>query len=399
MRPGWGGDEPRYWLMAQNLLHGGFADAQTRLFWNGPGYPLTLLPWAAAQAPLWLPRCVNAFWLTLAAFGAWRWFLLLRLPRPRLQVALLSLYLMAHGSLGHRLMSEPLAIALVSLIAWALASACHPQAAASGMGGKSMAWCGFGLALGYLAMTKVFYGYVLLLGFGSAWLGYGILPGRRKWIAPALAMTLALAVCLPYLAYTQAVTGRFPYWGNSGGAQLYGLTLGDERFRGDWLNSDAVIADPGFYGEISAFYAAIDTLGFVAQDDSLKAAALRNIRRHPAKVIRNWRANINRLVLGYPVTDYPGHSPELSTGNRSLIQGLWLYALVSGCLLFLWRRRFPPLGLALPLGFAVVSTFGLTFVSAEPRMVFPLLPIFYGAIAYAWHRGLCQNIDIPTHAG
>jgi hypothetical protein len=36
------------------------------------------------------------------------------------------------------------------------------------------------------------------------------------------------------------------------------------------------------------------------RDDAFKAQALRNIAAHPAKYLRNWLANVGRLLFSYP---------------------------------------------------------------------------------------------------
>ncbi len=397
-RPDLSGDEPRFWLMAENLTRGGFASQETRLLWNGPGYPLTLWPWFYAHAsPLW-PRLVNALWMSVGAFAAWQWFRDWKLPRPALQAFFLSLYLLFHGSLSDRLMSEPLAAALVTLVACFLQRTLAPIPVASNSKFQRAAWVvATALVLAWLLLTKVFFAYAALVALLMA-LGLWAFQGLgKKAECPAsnlvAILILAFLFCSPYLLYTQKLTGRFFYWANSGGAQLYCLTLPEPRFLGDWLNSDAVLQNPEFFGDQSRFYARLDSLDYVTQDDSLKAAAWRNIREHPAKVFQNWRANVNRLVFGQPLTAYPGGSLELKTGNRSFVQALWFYAGLPA-LVWIWLRRRKGNGRSLPPGwiplalFSGISLFGLTLLSTEPRMVFPLLPVLYGCIAWIFQRGV-----------
>jgi hypothetical protein len=401
------GDEPRYWLMAQHLIHGTFASRETRLLWNGPGYPMSLIPWVSLELPYIFPRSINALWMSLAAFASWKWFSILGLPRPTLQAGLLSLYLLLHGSLSDRLMSEPMAVALVALGAWATTRVIELE---SPLGKGQQLWR-FLLAAAVwaaLALTKVFFAYVLTSGFflaTTAWL-FTVCKKKyrnKKWNRdnlyngnpignpPAFATSstvmiaaLALSFCLPYLLYTWQLTGRLFYWGNSGGAQLYCLSLPETQFLGDWQNSDAVIQNPEFYGQHAAFYAALDTLDFVTQDDRLKAAAMQNFRKYPEKAFTNWRANVNRMILGQPISNYPGNSQELKSGNRAIFQGMWFYACLLAILAVFYRRgiRLPP-SLYLLSSFALISVLGLSLLSSEPRLVFPLIPIFYGVVAYS----------------
>ena len=56
----------RYLLNARHLLDGYFAGPDTLMFWNGPGYPLFLLPFVALGIPMALARLANAVFLYLA---------------------------------------------------------------------------------------------------------------------------------------------------------------------------------------------------------------------------------------------------------------------------------------------------------------------------------------------
>ena len=57
------GDAPRYLQFADNLLHGFYSDPQNINLWNGPGYPLILVPFVALKQPLWVIATANAFFM------------------------------------------------------------------------------------------------------------------------------------------------------------------------------------------------------------------------------------------------------------------------------------------------------------------------------------------------
>lgn len=54
------GDESRYAAYAENLSHGFHAAQTASSFWNGPGYPLLLVPFAAFHVPWLAAKLLNA---------------------------------------------------------------------------------------------------------------------------------------------------------------------------------------------------------------------------------------------------------------------------------------------------------------------------------------------------
>jgi len=283
-------------------------------------------------------------------------------------------FLLLHQSLIDMLMTEGLSAYLVCGAAYHFLRSVREPATATRQAVLA------GLHLGYLALTKVFFGYALtagLLASGAWWAwrrrhgdGRAALAARQG----ALACALALAVCLPYLAYTFALTGRAFFWSNSGGAQLYSMTLNDGELFGDWLNFDALLLHAPASEEQARFHRALAGMDPVTRDRALMAAAVRNIEAHPWIYVRNWRSNVNRMVFGFPVARYPG-AETVATGNRSFVYALPFYVLLLAAWPA-WKRR----SLVAPevqacFGFAVLSLAGLSLLSAFPRMVFPLLPL------------------------
>jgi hypothetical protein len=55
----------RYIQNARNLMHGFFASPDTLMFWNGPGYPIFLVPFLALKLPLKLAYAANAVFMYL----------------------------------------------------------------------------------------------------------------------------------------------------------------------------------------------------------------------------------------------------------------------------------------------------------------------------------------------
>lgn len=394
-------DEGRYFQGALNILRGYLASEETLFLWNGPGYPLYLAAYVGLGLPLLAAKAGNALLLFLALVrfhGALR---LVGAERGSLQVTYaLGVCLFLHGALMEMLMTECLSAYLVCGAAYHYLRSIHRPERPGVHAGLA------GLHLGYLALTKVFFGYAVtfgLLASGAWWLwsrmrgGTGAPHAGTAEIAGAanasgtagktaastqsparqgaVVCGLALALCIPYLGYTYRLTGKPFFWSNSGGSQLYCMTLIEKELLGDWLNFEAVLVYPEFFKGQVGFYRELSTMDYVSRDLAMKAAAIRNIESHPRKYFQNWRANINRMVFGFPVSRYPNSDPELSTGNRSFV-----YALPFFLGLFLvpagWaRRKSMPAGVHACLGFAAISLGGLSLLSAFPRMVFPMLPL------------------------
>ena len=292
----------------------------------------------------------------------------------------MGILLFLHGPLLGMIMTESLSVFLVCGAAW------HGGVAARGLRRRGLHTVLAGLHLGYLALTKVFFGYVLEIAIPLAagfWLW-----SRRKSQDPvegeeaarvlrtlAVACAVGLLVCAPWLAHTWSKTGKANFWGNSGGMQLYFMTLPEREYFGDWINFVAIQQNPDFFRPHVDFINRTVKLDWVAQDGEFKREAMRHCREHPGKCFQNWRANVNRMAFGFPNTRYPGSETDLTTGNRAFVYAFPFFL----CLLFaapgwLGRGRIP-VWVHACLVFAGLSLGGMSLVSAIPRQVFPLLPL------------------------
>ena len=385
------GDGWRYIQNARNLTHGFFASPDTLMFWNGPGYPLFILPWIAMGAPLVLARLANAVALWLAVVHAQGALHALGIRRRSLLYAYaLGALLFLHGGLPGYIMSECLSVFLVCGSAW------HYSRADGGPRTRLHLILA-GLHLGGLALTKVFFGYVLeacLLAAAAA----GVLYRRSPALAlaarnGAIVCGLGLVLCLPWLAHTWSQTGKAHFWGNSGGWQVWYLSWPEKEYRGDWLNWQAIMDHEDFFRPHMDELREVLKHGPIEQDSILKGWARKNCREHPGKCLTNWRANVNRMVFGYPVTAFAGGGSELATGNRSFIYALPFF-LLTGLAAPGWRarKRIPPVAHA-GLAFALIALGGTSLLSAIPRQVFPVLPLLWIWCVLTWERGLRPGED------
>jgi hypothetical protein len=359
------GDESPFLTYAHNLLHGlyatpGSTDA-TQFLWHGPGLPALLAPLVALGAPLAVLRLTGPLLLFVAILLFHR-LLRMSLP-PRWALAgawALGLYA-PFGEVVGPLHKEPLA--LVLLIAALLGVAGYLRDGRRGQ----LALAGLGLAA--LAMTRLEYGWVVigLLAAAGVWLALTRAVVARRAFAIC---ALALAGCVPWLAYTHALTGRVLYWGNAGGLSLYWMAP-HPRQLGSWHAVHTVFRDPTLTG-YRPFFAHLRTLAPLPRDLVLQHAALGDIAAHPAAYVLNLGANAGRMLFAAPFSIEL--APRL-VGSYALFTLLLLGAL-GWAFVRAWSHR-----MQLPRATRPFAAFALAgFVvhlapSAEPRLVMPLVPI------------------------
>jgi 4-amino-4-deoxy-L-arabinose transferase-like glycosyltransferase len=383
---GWSGDEGVYLGLARNIVQGHYRDGsgqgplnmcfpgwKTPDLWYGPGFPAFLSPLVAVHLPVSSIRVVGPLLLLASVLLFYRLLLFTARERWALGGALaLGLYVPFYRYLPF-LHSEFLALLFVVLAMLALT-----RVAREGTKGASLAAAA---ALAALALTRVAFGWVvsvLVLFWLVRWL-----VGRRPLARRMLLVHVgALALCLPWLAYTQSVTGRPFLWGTSGGLSLYWMSSPEAVDRGDWHCASDVFAE-GWLEPHRAFFVAHANDSPIAQDRALERAALHNIVHHPAKYAENLAANASRILFNAPYSRRP-------LGLRVipfLVPGVILVALLAYCVLWLrrHRRRLPPEAPAF-IAFAVVAFLVHLPVSAYVRMLIPIVPPLLWLIVWTLSR-------------
>jgi 4-amino-4-deoxy-L-arabinose transferase-like glycosyltransferase len=374
----WGavaGDEQDLLWYARSILAGHYAAPHTmdaiRFLWHGPGTPFVLAPLVAAHVPLEAMR----FLMAPVLFGAVLVFhRLLRVrysPRAALAGAFaLGLYLPFLPMLT-AVRKEPLAVLLV-------ASGLLGLSRYIARGDRRYMALG-GLSLAALVMVRLEFGWVviaLLLACGGWW------ALRRSSLAPRRATAvaaLAVAGCVPWLAYTYSLTHKPLYWGNSGGSSLYWMSPTGPGETGQWHAGHTVYRNAKF-ARYRPFLRHLQTLPPVARNAALQNTAIANIRAHPAEYARNLAANAGRMWFLVPFW------PRQAWGTLALC---WIF---NGLLLLgsawaaatLFRNRLRLAPETFPI--AAFAGFGLLlhlFPSADPRMLLPMVPALAWLIAQA----------------
>ena len=374
------GDEWRYLFYANNLAHGFYSPRERIFLWNGPGYPLFLLPFVKAS---WIDGARYANALLHGAAMAYAWLILRRLL-PALwaagAVAVLALY---------EPLNEHLPLLYTEVLTFFLVTAWIHHALASPASRFHRAVAGG--YLGFLCLTKVVVGAVLpvfLMGVGAVWL-----RRRSEVVRPYLTQAIvALALCVPWLAYTYDLTGKAFYWSSAAANSFYWLTSPYPEEWGDWYHQGWVHENPMLRAHHSKI---VDETSGLAQNPNLSVseqvfnmctpesssiyleAGLRNVREHPLKFALNWSANLVRLFLDVPVS-----VRGTPLWNPYSVYNVPLLGWTAFVAVFAWRRRrratwLPP-SRWWPIGaltLLILAAYSLSSVVA--RFLVPLVPIWW----------------------
>jgi len=365
-------DEASYVVLAQRLTEGSYvtgsddaildADPASPDLWFGPGLPALLAPLVAVDAPLSVMRLTSVFVL----FGAVLLMYVLARERwgPRLGLVAayaLGLYVPLLGLLSN-LHSEVLAVLFVVVGMLGLARYL-------GRGGP--AWLALGgVGLAGLALTRVAYGWVLTVALVLLvvwWLVRRSSPAGRA----AAVFALALAFCVPWLAYTYSKTDRLFVWGNSGSLSLYWMASPFDGDLGDWHQAHLVFTDPDLRPH-RPFFESLRGLDLAEQNTEIEREALGNIADHPGAYAENVVANISRMLFNSPYSRTQQQTNDVfyAVPNALLLGAVVLCALV----LLPRRRRLPPETGVFAL--LAATAFALhALVSAYPRMLAPIVPL------------------------
>jgi hypothetical protein len=365
--------ESYYYGYAVHMLQD-FGSPPSTLWW-GPGYSLVLIPFAALDAPILAARLMNAFFL----FGALIYFYATLSLYVEERYALLFTYVLGLYPPFlreiHQLRTENLVYLLICGLVF------HFCKLFRGSEKKTFHLVVASLYLAFLALTKIFFGYVILTGLVLSLL---LFAWRRQdpQKKTALFYGLSLIWCIPYLLVTYSWTGKVFYWATSGGMSLYWMASPYAGELGSWFSDDDVQALP----ELSPhreFFAEIVDLSEVERDEVLKSQALETIIHHPSRYLTNWIANVGRLLFSYPFS----YTPQKISTYFYLLPNMFLvvFLLVSVYPAVLRRRAIPYEIYALLL-FALIALGGTSLLCGYDRQFRPLVPILLLWLSYVYVR-------------
>ncbi len=374
-------DEGRYLDGAVNLTKGSFVTPESPDIVNGPGYPLVLAALLGLNVPLLGLRLLNSVFMALAAWFSFRTVLPYAGRGWSVTVALVT---GLHPSLlrvAPFLMTESLAVCCVAGFAWAFTAALRSE---------KIAWRPILLAafaMGWLTMTRVFFGNVIMASIFFLLILLPIWKKARVTLLRALLMLgLAFALCLPWLAYTKSKTGDTLCWSTNAGELLYWATSTGHGENGHWFSDIDAINKPELIANgHREFYQAHYYLPVKEREAAFKKKAMENLRANPVGAFKNWLCNWGRLTLGWPRSF---HAEELLmlvlvTANMPLVLGV-LLALGVGCQK--WRSIPPELYLLALMSFIYLG--GTSLLPGLPRYTLVIWPWMGLVVAMVLNRHL-----------
>ncbi len=369
-------DERNYLRIADNLAHGDYAtessDNPAHYVWHGPGLPLLVAPLVALDLPVALVRLVGALILFAAIVVFRRWLeLYCRSPTALAGAYALGIYWPFLTFLPH-LHSDVLAVLLI-------VAACY-LAARYLRSGDKLQLLGAGAALGWLALTRLEFGWPVIAALVASLVWWSVRRRRPEPLRLAAVCAIAVAICVPWLAYTQSVSDRLLYWSNAGGLSLYWTASPYSDELGDWHDPGDVFEEPRL-ARHRPFFAQLERLPPLERDRRLQEVAVERIQERSPLYVRNVALNAARLWFGVPHT---GKSIEPEKLFFIIPNGLILLALAFS-LTRLWRAR-----RSLPPEVTAFSVFGSAYlalhclVAAEARLLAPFIPIAVWLVVYTF---------------
>lgn len=368
-------DEARYLEYAVNFTQGFYVTDQEPNFVNGPGYPVVLMPFTGSPQAAMGARLLNALFMGGATFFVWLTVRRYAGARWAFAGAAVTAFHPTLVWMGFALMSEPLSMFLLTGFMWSFTHALRD---------RGWRWtAGAAFFLGWLILTRVFFGHVLLASAVLCVALMTVRPWRQKLARALVILGAAFLFCTPYLAYTQAKTGQFLCWSTNSGELLYWISSHHEGENGHWFNMEDVLAMPELAPLHSEFFKEVHSHPILEREKMFKEAAVANLKANPVRVAYNWACNLTRLAFGFPRSHLP---EELRSVVLILFNGPLIFMAAAAGLLGLRFWRTVPVEIWVLMGFAAFYLGGSTLAPCLPRYFVLMVPILWLGIAQVWSR-------------
>jgi hypothetical protein len=334
------GDEIRYVDFAHNLIHGYYSPSAPHInLWNGPGYPFILVPFIALHVPVLYITLLNALYQYLAVVFLYKAVILIAKRKiATVSALILAIYPNALAILPI-LYTEAFTYMLISALLYSTTLWYVKQQKLYGITA--------GLLLGYIALTKIIFGYVIVAAMLCCLPGLLLKKSTGLRLSFLKILSVAFLVTMPYLTYTYYLTGKAFYWGNSGGMSLYWMSTPYEHEYGDWKVPDltnnqypTIFRSPDVIKILKKNHAkeinAVLKHNEIEQDELFKKIAVENIKDHPLKFLSNYCDNLSRMLFNFPYS----YAYQDDAILRNMLTGsLILWCTVAGITSTLINRR------------------------------------------------------------
>lgn len=387
-------DESHFYHYAENIIQGFYADPVNPNLLDGPGYPLFLAVPLALGLPLFALRLLNIFFLFFASCYLLK--VLQAYISPKLALTLTFIFALYPPTLrwANLLYSEPFMLFLLLGFAFHFISWYRTEQNSKKHFILSI------LFLGYLALTKIIFSYVIVAFLAMILLVrvFPKLSEAYKLKKVTLIIIGSLALFSPYVIYTYSLTGKFFYLGTHGGITLYSRATPFENEYGNWLSERYILnADvPTGRGNVMAnmeqlkenhgkLFERIDSLTWIEKDSILKEEAIENMKKHPKKYLKNTVANISRIFFHFP---FSYRMQNLDTLGY-LIPNIFIAVLaILGIYPAIARFRKIPKELVILFLISLIYLGGHTLLDGRGRYLIPVVPIWLIFYSFVYTRVL-----------
>jgi hypothetical protein len=375
-----------YLQFAKNLLHGFYSPPAPDInLIEGPGLPMLLVPFVGLNLPIICITLMNAVLQYLSIVFLFKTFQQ-HLPYTKsLLFTLLYAFCFSSYTYMSSVITEPLFLFLISVFLYFLVRGYKTD--------KRKNLYLAGLILGYMALVKVIFPWVvltLLIGLCVALIFNRKDVNYKKGL---LINFIAFIVISFYMIYTYSLTSRLFYFGSAGSDSFYWMSTPFENEYGDWNNQTYNATDskrPERNLAIALLKAnhqkdfdKVSKLNTLEKDDAIMKIAMNNIINHPTKYFKNIISNVSRLLYGFP-NNYTFESQLKKIWYFPIIYTLLLYSLLMT--IIHWKKitfivRFI-------FAFSFIYLGGSALVSAESRNFIIILPALLFWIGYIFHQSV-----------
>jgi hypothetical protein len=398
-KPGTRGDEGRYLMFAKHIIEGFYSPPAPNIdLGNGPGYPIVLTPFVALHLPLICITLLNAGFYYLSIVLLFKSLKNIVSFKVALAFSLFWACFLNLYEYLYRIYTEVFTAFLICLLIFYVNKAFRIYERKNDK--MNIFFSGF--ILGFIALTKPIFGYVILvmlIGNGLAWIT------KRKSVNIKKGFFILLTAFLtttPYLIYSYHLTNRALYWGTNAGNNLYWMSSPYEGEYGSWLEYPAVADSvaqriPGSQDIIELRhqkdFAEITKYKSLKQDDLLKKMTIENIKSHPIKFLENCFSNVGRMLFNFPYS-YKIEKP--ATLLRLPLTGIIVFLSIFCLFLTMvnWRKLYFPIKFLLFITFIYLG--GSILGSAETRMFTMIVPVLLFWIAFTMERSVKINLKLES---
>jgi hypothetical protein len=284
--------------------------------------------------------------------------------------------------------TEALTLLLVTAVGGAF---CLAQA----RGSKGWLWCAVcGVLLACLTMTRVMFGHVsMVMILGSCVMLLFWKSGRPALLRALVAGVIALTLCVPYLAYTKAKTGKSCCWSTNSGELLFWMTRTHPDHNGCWHSFEAAMTNPELAPHYAAFFSRVTQLPALEREHEFTEEAMKSLKTAPkSRLAYNWVCNVCRLLVAYPTAL---RREGLTSVAVSVMNAPFLVLVAGAFLVAVWRRKSVPPEYLILFAVAVIYTGGSTLATARSRYFVVITPLLWMALTAILNGNLRLGFKAP----